>query len=224
MSYDLLYRHDDFYLIDKHAGVNLHRNQRGSSLLDTLRHELGDEALYLVHRLDDATSGLLLIARNKSAAAQLSAQFSERHVQKFYIALADGKPRKKQGLVVGDIVKARNGSYRLSRSRDNPSRTRFISSAVMPGLRLYLLKPHTGKTHQLRVVMSSLGVPILGDERYGKTEADRCYLHAFALCFDYGGHHYQFCQQPSSGQRFVDRAVQEALVEWRQPWALNWGK
>ena len=224
MSFELLHRHDDFYLIDKHPGVNVHRNQRGRSLLDAVRDALGDQALYLVHRLDDATSGLLLIARNKSAAAQLAALFSERRVEKFYLALACGKPQKKQGLVVGDIEKARNGSYRLSRKLENPSRTRFVSSALSPGIRLYLLKPYTGKTHQLRVVMRSLGVPILGDERYGKMAAERCYLHAYALSFDYGGEHFQFCQPPSVGPRFADRAVQDALVEWREPWGLSWGK
>lgn len=224
MSFELLYCHDDFYLIDKHPGVNVHRNQRGSSLLDAMRDALGDEALYLLHRLDDATSGLLLVGRNKSAAAALSALFSQRTIDKYYLAIADGKPRKKQGLVVGDINKARNGSYRLSRQLSNPSRTRFISSSLSPGRRLYLLRPYTGKTHQLRVVMNSLGAPILGDERYGNVPADRCYLHAYSLCFDYRGEHYAFAHAPAQGQHFADRAVRSALVEWRQPWALTWGK
>lgn len=224
MGFDILFCHADFYLVNKAAGANLHRNQRGESLLDSMRAELGDEALYLVHRLDDATSGLLLVARNHPAAATLSALFRERRIDKYYLALAEGRPAKKQGLVTGDIEKSRNGSYRLSRECRNPSRTRFISVGVSPKRRMYLLKPYTGKTHQLRVVMKSLSVPILGDLRYGKTDADRCYLHAYALAFDYRDEPYQFCLPPAQGEHFADRAVQDALVEWREPWTMSWGK
>lgn len=221
--YELVYEHSDFFVLNKTAGANLHRNHHHESLLDRLSTERGETGLHLVHRLDDATSGLLLIARNAEAAAELGRSFSERLIDKFYIAIALGKPRKKQGAVVGDIIKARGGSYRLSRSCNNPSRTRFISTSIAPGKRCYLLKPATGKTHQLRVVMASLGVPILGDERYGKSPADRCYLHAWGLRFDYLGVPMSFTCEPSSGEAFGDRAVEAALVEWSPPWQLPWG-
>ncbi len=221
--YSLVHRHADFYVIDKAPGANLHRNDRGVSLMDTLSRDLLDPSLHLVHRLDDATSGLLLIARNAEAAANLAAVFRQRAIDKYYIALADGRPRKKQGLVIGDIEKARGGSYRLSRSRSNPSKTRFISCGLGGGRRCYLLKPITGKTHQLRVVMSSLGAAILGDSRYGRTPADRCYLHAWALRFDYGGETYNFICPPTAGESFADRAVEAALLEWAPPWELPWG-
>ncbi len=222
--YSLVHRHPDFYVIDKAPGANLHRNDRGRSVLDALADDYPCESsLHLVHRLDDATSGLLLIARNPVAAAHLAELFRNRKIEKYYIALADGRPRKKQGSVVGDIEKSRGGSYRLSRSRNNPSKTRFISTSVAAGRRCYLLKPITGKTHQLRVVMASLGAAILGDTRYGKVAADRCYLHAWALRFDYQGETLSFVCPPSSGEGFADRAVASALLEWAPPWGLPWG-
>lgn len=221
--YTRVFEHDDFYVLNKAAGANLHRNQHGESLLDRLAADTGESSLHLVHRLDDATSGLLLVARNPGAAAELGRCFSERQVDKFYLALAAGRPAKKQGLVVGDIVKARGGSYRLSRRCENPSRTRFISTSIGPGKRCYLLKPATGKTHQLRVVMASLGTPILGDPRYGKVAAERCYLHAWGLRFRYRGAELSFSCLPSSGEAFKDRAVEAALLEWAPPWQLPWG-
>jgi len=87
---------------------------------------------------------------------------------------------------------ARNGSWKLLRSVENPAVTQFFSFGLTPGLRLYLLKPHTGKTHQLRVALKSLGVPLLGDTRYGADKSDRAYLHAWQLAFELDGKSYQF--------------------------------
>ena len=97
--------------------------------------------VYPVHRLDEATSGLLLLARNSAAARDLAALFRERSIGKYYLALSDLPPRKKQGLIQGDMVRARRGDWKLTRSMTNPARTRFVSWSVSPGLRLYLLKP-----------------------------------------------------------------------------------
>ena len=94
--------------------------------------------------------------------------------------------------------KARNGSYRLLRTLDNPAITRFWSRLDTSfGERLFLLKPHTGKTHQLRVAMKSLGAPIFGDTRYGGDEADRTYLHAWALEFNDGQAQQRVFSNPS---------------------------
>lgn len=222
LNYRVVADHDDFLLINKSPGANLHRNQRGRSLLDQLADDFPAHRLLLVHRLDDVTSGLLLLAKHSAAAAELAEQFRSRAVQKFYLAIADGKPRKKQGLIVGDLEKSRGGSYKLSRRTDNPSRTRFISASVGAGQRLYLLRPETGKTHQLRVVLSSLGVPILGDRRYGGADSDRAYLHAWVLCFRYGGQDFRFQCAPTYGIRFQSPAVNEALRHWHEPWQLPW--
>lgn len=169
----------DYLVLNKAAGNSLH-SENEPGLVQQWQTEL-NQALYPVHRLDKATSGVLLLAKNHAQASQYSQYFAKRECQKFYIALATGKPKKKQGWVKGDMIKARGGSYRLTTSHNNPAITQFFSYSLAPGLRLYVLKPITGKTHQLRVAMKSLGVAILGDERYGGDKSDRCYLHAWQL-------------------------------------------
>lgn len=212
----------DFIVVDKAAGANLHRNQQTQSLLDVLKKDYRCEQLYLVHRLDDATSGLLLLAKSAETAAALGAEFAERRVDKYYLAAARGRPGKKQGAVIGDMQKSRNGSYRLCRSRENPAISYFFTSPMAPGLRLYLLKPATGKTHQLRVAMKSLGVAICGDTRYRGAPAGRCHLHHYALRFRCAGVDYCYVCPPSDGEYFAGDGYQQALIKWTQPWLLSW--
>ena len=149
-----------------------------------LEQDLGIK-LFSVHRLDTLTSGLLLFAKSSQAAAEFTQMFTEHKVQKYYVALAKGKPKKKQGGIVGDMAKSRRSMHKLLRTKDNPAKTQFFSQSVAEGVRLYLLKPLTGKTHQLRVALASVGVPILGDKLYGGEEADRGYLHAYSLHFTF---------------------------------------
>jgi len=222
--YELVKDTADYIVIDKRPGVNLHRNNTKQSLVDILNADFPGESLHLVHRLDDATSGLLLLAKNPGAAAEFGALFANREVEKYYLAVADGKPSKKQGAVVGDIKKSRSGSYLLSRTRSNPSLTQFFSYSLGEGRRAYLLKPYTGKTHQLRVVMKSLGVPIFGDRRYGPTiqDSDRMYLHATALRFTFRGEEREYISLPKEGQLFADGGLATALLDCQTPWALPW--
>lgn len=215
-------REDAFVVIDKAAGISVHRDSREQGLLPMVAAELGLERLYLVHRLDSLTSGLLLLATSAGSCAVLAAQFAERSVEKFYIALTDRRPARKQGTVQGDMVRSRNGSWRLSRDTVNPAITRFTSCGVGEGLRLVLLKPETGRTHQLRVALKSLGAPIVGDRRYGGSAADRGYLHAMALRFDWAGERRGYVVMPGSGQHFDDAGVRQALAAWSAPWQLPW--
>ena len=108
-------------------------------------------------------------------------------MHKTYLALSSQKPAKKQGWVKGDMAKARRGAWKLLRTQHNPALTRFHSRSIAPGLRLFVLQPLSGKTHQLRVAMKSLGSPILGDTLYGGQAAERLFLHAWRLQFDYAG-------------------------------------
>lgn len=131
--------------------------------------------LHAVHRLDTGTSGLVLFATSSHTAGLLAKAFRERRVHKYYLALSTRKPQKKQGSVIGDMVRGRSSTWKLvpkgpQQPPQDPAVTRFWSTAlpdVCSGLRLYLLKPETGRTHQLRVAMKSLGVAILGDKLYG---------------------------------------------------------
>lgn len=178
----VIYENNDFLIVSKPAGIEYHGD---SGLVALIRQD--NAQLIGVHRLDRDTTGAIIFAKNKEVASKLGLMFQNREISKTYIALAGNKPSKKQGMISGDIVKTRGGSYTLKRSQDNPSITQFMSKSLFDGVRLYWLIPKTGRTHQLRVVLKSIGVPILGDKRYGGDSSDRMYLHAFKLEFEWEG-------------------------------------
>ena len=183
----ILYRHADFVAVNKPAGVSVQQEADAVAFLPALAVQLGVPHLWLVHRLDKVTSGVLLLALNAVAASTLAQMFAAGQMHKTYWAVAAGKPIKKQGWVIGDMAKARRGAWKLLRSCHNPARTRFDSVSLEAGLRCYRLWPQSGKTHQLRVAMKSLGCPILGDVLYGGEVAARVFLHAQRLVFAYQG-------------------------------------
>ncbi|XXB81166.1 TIGR01621 family pseudouridine synthase [Chromobacterium sp. CV08] len=220
--YTLVHRDPRFYLVDKHPGVGFHREGEEPGLMDALRAGLGDEALWPVHRLDRITSGLILVARSAEAARRFGDALAAREVEKYYLALSDRKPLKKQGRVAGDMEKGRGGAWRLTAGRDNPAVTQFFSYSLQPGIRLFLLRPRTGKTHQLRVAMKSQGAPILGDALYGGSAADRGYLHAYALRFELDGERFVFVRPPSAGEWFAAEPCRARLAELAEPWAQPW--
>ncbi len=230
--YRLIDRQSQFVLIDKLPGVHFHRDTAaiGDGLLDRLRADLGVDKLYPVHRLDAMTSGLLLFATTPAAAAELAAGFREHTVDKFYLAVSDRKPSKKQGRISGDMERGRRGGWKLLPTHANPAVTQFFSASLGPGLRLFLLRPRTGRTHQLRVALKSLGAPIVGDPLYHPADAaahapaDRGYLHAWALRFTLGGREWAYICPPQDGALFAGPAFDAAVAAWPSPWNLAWPK
>lgn len=225
--FDILFTHSDFIVINKHPNVSVHKDDGDTMLLQEVGKVSGDSQLYLVHRLDKMTSGILLLARNAQAASELSQAFAHRDVEKFYLALGSKKPKKKQGLISGDMERSRRSSWKLLATQQNPAVTQFFSAAAESGERLFLCKPHTGKTHQIRVALKSIGSAIVGDPIYNASdEADRGYLHAFALKFIYAGETFQFLCDPRGkeylGQKWNSEVVSQNIELWLQPWSLNW--
>lgn len=224
--YRIKENHEDFLIITKSTGVSFHKESDTEGLLELLKKEPGIGELHTVHRLDKATSGLLLFAKNLETAQDISFQFRKREVEKYYIALSDRNPLKKQGLIKGDMTKARRGAWKLLRTIKNPAVTQFFSCSAGNGLRLFILKPHTGKTHQLRVALKSIGAPVLGDPIYhGKNkreEIDRTYLHSYAIIFKVKGEKYRFVQAPDTGRYFTDNNFADALKRYEKPWDLKW--
>lgn len=221
MALDIIFDNSDFVLLYKPEGLNFHsEEQEGLVVLAT--KQLGLKQLFSVHRLDKMTSGLILLAKSSKIANELSVLFEKRLIEKYYLALSVRKPKKKQGWVKGDMGSARRGSYMLLKSMDNPSITQFKSVALRTHERLFLVKPHTGKTHQIRVALKSLGSPIAGDIRYANSDEakleDRGYLHAFALRFELRGKAYSFVQPPKRGERFLSEEMLAQLVVWHDPW------
>lgn len=216
----VVFDHEDFLVVHKPPNCAVTRDGDDEGLLARLRRQGAGSHLIPVHRLDKVTSGLWLLAKNTQAARDLTALFRKRAVRKCYLALSDRKPHKKQGLIIGDMARSRDGRWKICLSRTAPAVTRFISRSVAPGLRLFALFPETGKTHQIRVAMKCLGAPILGDPLYGPATGhaggltpvpDRTYLHAYALAFAHKGVPYAFKDLPRHGRLFLDPAFLNAL-------------
>ena len=214
------YTHDDFYIINKPQGLNFH-SEEGPGFVVLAEQQL-NEKLFAVHRLDKVTSGLIILARSKAAAAEFTQLFTQHAINKFYLAVGDTKHKKKQGWVKGDMAKSRRGTYKLLNSQSNPAITRFYSFSFKSGFRAYLLKPYSGKTHQLRVALKSIGAAILGDASYYGSAADRIYLHAFALDFLWKGQKIQHTLLPQSGKEYAQLIKHQDFDSWQTPWKLDW--
>jgi len=226
----LIYTHADFYVVAKPAGWGMHQEGAEASIVTKLSEHF-QAPLWPVHRLDTATSGLLILARNKHAAAHFGTLFEQHQVQKYYLAISDRKPKKKQGLIRGDMTKSRNGTWKLTNRQDNPAVTQFFSTSMLTDpapdatpYRLFLLKPKTGRTHQLRVALKSLGSAILGDNKYRGTAAPCMHLHAYGLCFTYQETPLQLFTAPTHTELWQQATAQLNDLNWQAPQRLHWPK
>ncbi|MGB1173981.1 MAG: TIGR01621 family pseudouridine synthase [Marinobacterium sp.] len=225
MTLQRLFDHTDFMAIYKPIGVGMH-SEAGEAGLQVIAEQQFGLKLWMVHRLDKVTSGVLLFAKSAETAAKLSTLFSEHAIQKTYLALSHSKPKRKQGRIKGDMTAARNGSYKLLKTESNPAVTDFFTLSVEPGLRLFVCRPKTGKTHQIRVALKSEGSGILGDQRYGEP-ADRTYLHAWRIEFLYQNEAFKIEAGPIEGEWFNKNTFKERLGQlkngdlWPEHWQQN---
>ena len=228
--FELIDNNPAFVVINKYPDVSFHAEQGESGLVEAVKQQLDIKELYPVHRLDKITSGLLLLAKSRAVAAAIGQAFETRQVDKYYLALSDRRPKKKQGLIRGDMLKARNGSWRLGKTLSNPAQTQFFSYGLGQGMRLFLLKPLTGKTHQLRVALKSIGAPVLGDKRYYPDRSplapSRGYLHAWQIRFSLSldGEKIDHCYRAplTHGLWCEDEACGQVLATLSSPWTLPW--
>jgi tRNA pseudouridine32 synthase/23S rRNA pseudouridine746 synthase len=226
-AFRIIERNARFVVIDKAPGISMHKDDQAAGLAMLLAQALG-QPVWPVHRLDRMTSGLVVFALSAAVAAELSRAFAEQQVSKLYLALSDHKPRKKQGRIEGGMVRSRRSSWRLTRERDNFARTEFYSASLKPGLRAFICRPYTGKTHQIRVALKSIGAPIIGDpiyhEKTGTAPVDRGYLHAWQLIFTLSGERCHFRADPDEGVLFRLPELEMLLnTDWRDPFfTLDW--
>ena len=178
--------------------------------------------LHLVHRLDDGTSGCLILATNRAAAAHFELLFRTHQVQKYYLALSDKKPKKKQGTILGDMKNRRQGQHILLKSRHNPAITQFFSYGFDGAPRAFVVRPLSGKTHQIRVALKSFGSPILGDALYGGTHSDRLYLHAWCVAFQWHSESIAVFSCPQQGEAFINPVFSTWLNSQSDPALLAW--
>lgn len=235
-------------MISMHQGTIEHNNKTLQTVYEWAEALNLTKPIYVVHRLDTHTSGCLVLAKNKACAAMLSELFAYRSIHKYYLAISDKKSNKKQGRITGLMQKSRNGCYQLSKSKAKPSFTSTTSNqnilnqstthANTPNsqnnavtfffrqklnntnknLYLYYLKPVTGKTHQLRVALKSIGSPILGDTRYKGSSADRLYLHSHSLSFTYKGKIMKAQCLPQMDAVFTE----DCFTQVSEPCKLDW--
>lgn len=187
----LLYEDDWFVVVDKPAkllSVPGRGPDKQDCVMSRVENRLG--AAFAVHRLDYATSGLLLVARTEEAQRRLYEQFRLRRIEKEYHAVLRGQLQGESGLVSKPLICDWPNRPRqmICRIYGKPATTRWQVIARQKDQTRVRLEPITGRSHQLRVHMQSLGHPILGDEFYDSvkpTSNERMRLHAYRLDFEH---------------------------------------
>ena len=231
---DILYQDEDLAVLNKPPGMVVHPSAGHDSgtLVNALLHHLddlsgvgGERRPGIVHRLDRGTSGVMVVAKNDTAHHDLARQFHDREVEKEYIALVWGvvqAGRRIDAAIGRDPDHPQKMSSRAKHARE--AVTRITRAHHLPGLTLCQVAIHTGRTHQIRVHLSAIGHPIVGDALYGGVHRrvagdiravqrlERPFLHAARLAF----------KHPRDGRRleFIAplaadlRAVLEDLPGW----------
>jgi 23S rRNA pseudouridine1911/1915/1917 synthase len=187
----VLYEDDAIVAIDKPAGLAVHGapGDTGPSVAAWfLARYPAEAALFdaerpgIVHRLDKGTSGVMLLAKTPSAQAALSAAFQERTTEKTYLALCEGVPKQPHAIV--DAALARHPGDRTRMTVDHGGReaqTEYELLAERRERSLLRVHPTTGRTHQIRVHLAAIGLPVMGDRVYGRSGEGRHLLHAWRI-------------------------------------------
>lgn len=176
--------YNDFVVLNKGFGLRTHRVSDGQfGLVEYLSEKLQQE-LWVVHRLDKETSGLILFAKNKNAAQKLSSLFENHDIQKIYLLLTDKNVSPTKFSVEGHIDKEEN-KFVLKPELPSNSKTDFRLIKKMGNYFLWEAQPETGKPHQIRLHAEKAGIPILGDLEHGGSPFFRLCLHAEKLSFNY---------------------------------------
>jgi 23S rRNA pseudouridine1911/1915/1917 synthase len=213
ISVPIVYQDHDLVVVDKPAGMVVHpaAGHATGTLVNALLHHVqdlsgigGERRPGIVHRLDRGTSGLMVVAKHDAAHQELARQFRDREVEKAYLALVWGvvqAGRRIEEPIGRDPGNRKKMSARARRSRE--AVTRIVHAEHLRGVTLAEVALHTGRTHQIRVHLSAIGHPVVGDHLYGGVHRhlpahlravatlDRPFLHAARLAF----------KHPSDGRR-----------------------
>jgi 23S rRNA pseudouridine1911/1915/1917 synthase len=208
-TYELLHEDESILVVAKPAGMVVHPSERvrGGTLSELLAETYpglpspqGEDRPGIVHRLDAETSGVLVVARTEAAGDELKRQFKAREVEKIYCAIVYGEPRFDSDWVEAPLGRAR-GSERvtiLSVADGGREAATFYRTLERLGQASFVeCEPKTGRTHQIRVHMESIGHPVVGDKLYrgkrvlrlpgGRFQVPRHLLHAQRLSFTHPG-------------------------------------
>lgn len=194
---DVLYEDSNVIVLNKESGMVVHPgagNYSGTVVNGLLAHfppilEVGEaERPGVVHRLDKETSGVLIFAKTNKAYKWLVQQFKSRELEKKYLALVDGHPPTPTGRIEAPIIRDSHNRTRMAvglRGQGKPAVSEYFELQRYEHHSYLEVHPITGRTHQIRVHLSYIGVPIAGDTLYGRRrpslEIDRFFLHATSL-------------------------------------------
>lgn len=214
----VIYEDEEVLVLNKPAGLAVQGGTKTVKHIDRLLSAWGEglERPRLVHRLDRDTSGVLVLGKTPGAAAKLSGAFARRRVEKTYWALVIGNPKPSEGVMELHLVKKGVGDREMVIPADpkdpnaDPAETEFVTiSRAAHRVAWMALRPHTGRTHQLRAHMLAMGHPILGDPKY-RTEASaelsgalKLQLHARRLTLPH----------PSRGTLILEARISRELKE-----------
>ena len=170
MTIDTLYEDEDIIIVNKPAGVLVipdRFNNELPSLNKMLENKLGQQ-VWVVHRIDRDTSGVICFAKNETAHKYLSKLFQEHNIGKYYVGLVHGRLLPAEGTIEKPIVEhpAKNGKMTVAK-KGKPSITDYKVTSEWPLYSLVEFRIHTGRTHQIRVHMQSIGHSIVADPLYG---------------------------------------------------------
>lgn len=206
---DIVYEDADLLLIDKPSGLVVHpaNGHESGTLVNAVLGYCpevlkvgGERRPGIVHRLDKDTSGLILVAKHDESLNYLKDQFAERTIEKVYLALCNGQVDPPTALIDAPIGRSKLRRQKMEVMYDinrttRPAQTRYETVTAYDEHTLLRCFPKTGRTHQIRVHLSYIGFPIVGDSVYGKRKQPllrtRHFLHAHQLTFNL----------PSSGER-----------------------
>jgi 23S rRNA pseudouridine1911/1915/1917 synthase len=194
MDLRIAYEDEHLVVVDKPAGLVVHPapgHASGTLVHGLLAHDVagGDaDRPGIVHRLDRDTSGLMVVARSEEAHRRLQALVRRRELERHYRALVVGRPRSRSGRIEAPIGRDRRDPLRHSLDTDTPREaiTNFELVELFPRHALLDVRLETGRTHQIRVHLSAIGLPVAGDPVYGRPRElglERQFLHAARLAF-----------------------------------------
>jgi 23S rRNA pseudouridine1911/1915/1917 synthase len=223
----IVYEDEDLVVVDKPAGMVVHvgAGVKEGTLVNALLHHIGTLSRAsgelrpgIVHRLDRMTSGLVIAAKNDAAHRALAAQFKSREVQKTYLALVHGRVAKESGEVARAVGRDPVRRVRMKAGGLAPREalTRYRVLKRFPHFTLLEAEPRTGRTHQIRVHLASIGHPVVGDTLYGAPGRlrlggremptfARTFLHAAAL---------EFCHPQSGSAVRVNSPLPDDLQDF----------
>lgn len=213
ISLDVIYEDDDILVINKEQGMAVHPgagNYNGTlanALLGRYGEdfEAGDDDLRpgIVHRLDKDTSGVMVVAKNQKAHQKLSQMFAAHSNEKYYLAIAKGFFPESKGTIERRICRDRNNRKRFTvtdnKTEGKDALTKYKVLSQGDGYALLRVRIYTGRTHQIRVHLTSIGHPILGDSLYSRKDNKHdvtMMLHSALLSLEH----------PTTGERMVFRA------------------